>query len=214
MRVGVCRQVSPPDSKQFRAILKTHQNMECKRVTYSKCVAAASLLWRKTRDPWAKTGLSQANSLSFSSAWQVHYYSLTCPNQSWGENFIPKRRYPVIWQKWHLPSGHVYTTMVQIMVLHTEINLDGVLSWHSSNTDTKYEALHKHVFVFECTNHTRRTPRILLISFSFFLSLPRTDEKVKDKMEEEKNMSLPHLHVQLSCHTPTHKRPLQGKKCV
>lgn len=53
----------------------------------------------KNTRPLGKTGLSQANSSSFSSAWQAHYYSLTCPNQSRGENFIPKRRYPVIWLK-------------------------------------------------------------------------------------------------------------------
>lgn len=54
MRVGVCCQVSARDSKPFRAILKTHQNTECKLVTYSKCIAAVSFLWRKTQDPWAK----------------------------------------------------------------------------------------------------------------------------------------------------------------
>lgn len=63
-----------------------------------------------------------------------------------------KRRYPVIWQKWHLLSGH-YTTMGQIMVLHTEINLNGVLNWHFSNSILKSQALDKHVFMFKSTNH-------------------------------------------------------------
>lgn len=63
-----------------------------------------------------------------------------------------KRRHPVIWQKWHLLSGH-YTTMGQIMVLHTEINLNGVLNWHFSNSILTSQALDKHVFMFKSTNH-------------------------------------------------------------
>lgn len=148
------------------------------------------------------------NFLSFSFAWQMRYCISTCLHlQIKAKEFPSKRTYPVIWQKWHLLSGHDYTRMVKIMVLHTEINLNGALSWHFSNKILNLEALNENIFMFDCTNHMWKITHLILI----LTSCTQTD-KIGGKK------SLHHVYTfNFSCHnlpSPTHKRPLQGKKCV
>ena len=155
----------------FQAIwsrIGNRQNKERKLVTYSKSVTALSydkFPMAGAQDPPTQI-ISQGNFFFFVScsiAWQAHYhvFKLVYICKSRRKNFFSKRRYPVIWQKWHLLSGYDYTTTVQIMVLHTEINLEGVLSWHSPNKILDLEALGENIFMLECVSYVEKSSNFL-----------------------------------------------------
>lgn len=131
------------DARGIWSWIRNRQNKERRMVTNLEFVtilrSAASHTNNFTNE-WALF-------FPFSFAWQVHYHISTCLHlQIKAEEFPSRGRYPVIWQKWHLLLGHDYTRMTQIMVLHTEhteINLNGVLSWHSSDMILHLDALNK-----------------------------------------------------------------------
>lgn len=135
------------------------------------------------------------------------FFTLVYICKSRRKNFFSKRSYPVIWQKWHLLSGYDDTTTAQIMVLRTEINLNGVLSWHSPNKILGLEALGENIVMPKCVSYVEKSSNFL-----------HTDggggEGDKSELKKLVFTTFTHLTFLVIISPPRHTRDLYKAKSV
>ena len=217
VRACVCVCVSLSDSRQFGAELKTDKI----RSANWWHIPNLSPRWAMTSFPWQEHKtlqhkLSHKGTFFFFFVSRCHrmtsalsrFFKLVYICKSRRKNLFSKRRYPVIWQKWHLLSGYDYTTTAQIMVLHTEINLNGVLSWHSPNKILGLEALGENSFMLKCVSYVEKS--------SNFLHTDGTGRGGVDKSEFKKLVftTFTHLTFLVTISPPRHTRDLYKAKSV